>query len=218
MLIGKQKNSYLTPEFTQIKSLFDEYSQNLCTNQNCMNCDHLAQRVYYLNLKNEIDRSKQPGVLLICFRRINFKVLMINLRPIFSDSKCKFCDNNHTDYSCPIFYMKRELSALIQNVKNCVYCGNDGHQEAGCPKYRYEALRNQQIGLIQVEESHFDYIKTLTNIEDKKVELENIRKILVKFRNKEEGKYLRDGNDELGLQFKRFDKLFKDVCYELQLC
>lgn len=226
------------------KSQLEFYKRNLCENSKCMNCDHLTQRIYYLEVKKGYNMIGMQGVSQIIIRPENIKRALISRPHMYSETKCSFCDKNHKDYSCPIITIKHSLSNFLisnfnEQMEECFYCkgeceifesGSRGkiHPICYCPKYEYDLYKDIRCCPIDLETRHLAYVKTYKNTEDKQTELKNIKIALLKFRNEDEGRYLMDSgvvlNDKqrhsynsLAGDLKRYNDLLRDVCDELRM-
>ena len=212
----KGKNSYYRDQkrtfddFSEIKPLFDEYKRNVCENPNCLNCDHLAQRFYYLQMKHAYEESQKTDTrqVQVLYQGLDLKMYLLNQsKTLPSNVECKFCKEMHEEYTCPIVLYKRFLSHYINEEEICIYCNNDKHCMNHCPKYNYDLCKNSHsMDFIGTKLLHFKYVKTLKN---KKADLENIRDELIEFRKTPPGCYLDDKRNLDSL--KRYNDLLNEI-------
>lgn len=218
------------------------YRRDLCENPGCMNLNHLAQRFYYLKVKYAYDRLLEQNTSQIFISCEPAETDLIGFPYAHSDELCEYCDNDHKSWSCPIIHFKAKISQVLitefkEKTEVCFYCKgqckssieesaikgsvkNGIHSIQSCPKYIYDTNKNNRIGFMNLIYFQLEYVKSMefSNVEEKKSELEKIKKSLLNFREFGEGKYLKDSdNHVMKWLFKKYQNLLKDVCDELAI-
>lgn len=203
------------------KKFLDRYSVGLCQNPECLNANHLAQRLYYLRIKENYDSiGCTPGRTQYSIDCSDIRESLLSACHTPTSTECLGCKQLHLETTCPIHILKQNIHRMTNCKDACYICKKPHHIDLVCPLYNYlTAIRSNcyhegNVNMI------LEYVLKIKDVELKKEELIKLMDGMIEYKKFGGGRYLKDEGQKtfISTRYKYYMDALLKVQQELLAC